>query len=144
MDRIWTRVTWVSLLVAAGYSLVLLLAAAVVPVYGTASSGASVSGDGTVVTESSTGSATLVQVNGAGALLLVAVPLAITAVVALLLRRRATRSEYVAAWIVTLLYAGLCVLALLSIGIFLAPVALVLVVACACARLPEVPRAAEA
>ena len=52
--------------------------------------------------------------------------------------------EYVAACVVTLLYGGLCVLALLSIGIFLAPVALCLVVACATARIPEVPRVAAA
>ena len=50
---------------------------------------------------------------GVGALVLVAIPLAVTLLVALLLRRGSSRAEFVGACAITLLYGGLCVLALL-------------------------------
>jgi hypothetical protein len=128
----WNAMTTVALAAAALVSLALLVLALVVPVYATESQSATVDGGPAEVVR---GTATLVSVNGYGALVVVAVPLVVTLLVGLLLRRGSTIVEYVAAWAITLLYGGLCVLALLSIGMFLAPVALALVVACATARL---------
>ncbi len=142
MVRPWTLPATVALVAAALVSLALLVLALVAPVYSSESQAATAEGADPAPVEHST--ATLVQMNGFGALVLAAIPLVVTLLVALLIRRGSSTAEYVAACVVTLLYGGLCVLALLSIGIFLAPVALCLVVACATARIPEVPRVAAA
>lgn len=137
MIRYWNPITAVALALAALISAGLLVAAAVVPVYGTETASASLAPDGTLTSSSTTsGGATLVAVNGLGSLVVVAVPLLVTLVVGALLLRATGWWGYAAAWIVTGLYTVLCVLALMSIGIFLAPVAMVLVVACATARIP--------
>lgn len=88
--------------------------------------------------------ATLVQVNGLGVLVPILIPLVVTLLVALLVRRGSSVVEYVTAWVITLVLCGLCVLAILSIGLFVVPVALCLVVACATARLPDASRLAPA
>ncbi len=134
----------IALGLAVAMSLLLLALAAVVPVYGSESVMTTIGPDGSATTTSSSGSATLVAVNGLSALLLVAVPLLVTVLVAVLLRRGSGRVAYATAWVLTLAYGGLCVLALLSIGLFLAPVALALLVACATARIDLSPVPAPA
>lgn len=142
MARPWSLATTVALVAAALVSLALLVLALVYPAYATESQAATVGGADPAPVQRST--ATLVQVNGFGVLVPILIPLVVTLLVALLIRRGSSVVEYVAAWVITLLYGGLCVLAMLSIGIFLAPVALCLVVACATARLPDVRRLAPA
>jgi uncharacterized protein involved in response to NO len=115
----------IALLVATGWSVALLVAAMVAPVYSSA----------TVTTArfaTATGSATLVQVNGWRVLVVVGIPLVCTLLVGAALWRRAGRpGAGVAAWVVTGLLAGFNVLALASIGIFVVPVTAGLAVACA-------------
>jgi hypothetical protein len=101
------------------WSIGLLVAALVAPVYG---------------------SATLVDDNGARVLLVVAVPAVITAAAWIALWRRCTRGNRVSgyvAWKCVWVLAGFCVLAILSIGIFVAPVAVLL--ACAASLTPSGP-----
>lgn len=143
MLRLWNPITAVALVLAALLSLALLVLALSFPVYSSESVSATVDGAPADVVRSSE---TLVAVNGYGALIPVAVPIVVTLLVGLLLRRGSSIAEYVVAWVLTVLYAAFCVLALMSIGIFLAPVAIALVVACAMARLPavDVPRAEAA
>ena len=86
----------------------LLVAALLVPVYG---------------------SATLVDDNGPGVLLVVAVPAVISAAAWIALWRKCARGNRVSgyvAWTCVWALAGFCVLAILSIGIFVAPVAVLL------------------
>jgi hypothetical protein len=93
---------------AFAWSMALLVAALVVPIYG---------------------SATLVQENGRGVLLVVAVPAVLSATVWLALWRRCSRggpvSGYVA-WTGVAGLAGFCLLGLASIGLFVVPVAVLL------------------
>lgn len=115
------------------WSLLLLVAAFIFPVYGYASSSASVGSDGNLVQGAEiTGTATLVGVNGAWAVLLIAIPLVVTILVAVLLRIGA-RPARVTARAVTGLLAAVTVLGLMSIGLFLLPATVALVVACASA-----------
>ena len=90
------------------WSVGLLVAALVAPVYG---------------------SATLVDENGAQVLLVVGAPAAVSAVVWLALWRRCSRggavSGYVA-WTCVALLSAFCVVALASIGMFVAPAAILL------------------
>jgi hypothetical protein len=90
------------------WSIGLLLVALVAPVYG---------------------SATLVDENGLRALLVVTVPAVITVAVWIALWRRCARggrvSGYVA-WTCVTVLAGFCVIGLASIGLFVAPVAVLL------------------
>ena len=116
----------VALALAAVWGAVLLAAAVTVPVYAVESGGAAP--DGELLTSS--GSATLVEVNGPGVLLVAAAPLVATVLVAALLsaqpRRRTAR---VAAWAPVGLLAGLAVLGLATVGVFLLPVVVALAVA---------------
>ncbi len=73
-----------------------------------------------------TSSRTMFQVNGTGALLVLAVPLLVVAAVALLLPRHRRL-----AWTATLLLLAGCLPAMLTVGPFVLPVAVLLVVACA-------------
>jgi hypothetical protein len=117
------RAEQISLIVALAWGLLLLIAAAVVPVYSTETQTTS----GAITT----GTATLVQVNGWHALLVVAVPLACAALVGALLWRRVGKpGAGPVAWTVTALLAGFNVLAMLSIGVFLLPVTVALIIAC--------------
>jgi hypothetical protein len=99
---------------AAGWAAALLLAAFVAPLY----SSEAVDSAGTVTHSSDT----LVGVNGAGIALVIAVPLVavLLGVVALRLGHRA------AAWAIVGVLAAFCLVSLLSIGVFVAPVAILL------------------
>ena len=134
------RPTWrlpqtakIALIAAAAWSVLLLVAAFTFPAYGTASSSGSVDANGNLTSsEEITGTATLVGVNGLYAALLVSIPLAVTAVVALLLRI-GVRPARVVAWVLVGLLGVFTVLGLMSIGLFILPVTVALVVACASA-----------
>jgi hypothetical protein len=113
----------ISLAVALAWALGLVAAALLVPVY----QSLSVSSSGTVTD----GSATLAGVNGWGALLVAGVPLAATMVTGSALWRRAGRQGAgIVAWAVTGLLVCFNLLAMLSIGVFVLPVTLALVLAC--------------
>jgi hypothetical protein len=99
------------------WSIGLLVAALVAPVYG---------------------SATLVDENGHGVLIVVAIPAVISLVVWLALWRKCLRGSRISglvAWTGIVLLSLFCLLAMLSIGIFVAPVALLL--ACAASLTPS-------
>ena len=119
--------TWVALGVAGLWGLGLLIAAVTVPV----SSGSTVGASGAVES-----SATLVEENGDGVLAIVAIPLVVSLGVALaLVYRYQTRrpGPGVVAPVLTGLVLILCLLGMLTIGVFMVPVAISLVVACALA-----------
>lgn len=134
----WGRGTTIALAVAALWSMVLLVLALFAPAYGTASTGSSepVTGgplspdDPTVVT---TSTLSLVEANGWWALVVVSVPLALTFTVGGLLWTR-TRPGRVAAWVVAVVLLGLCLLAAMSVGLFMVPAAVALLAACALQR----------
>lgn len=84
------------------------------------------------------GSATLVDENGVRVLLPVVVPAVISVVVWLALWRKCSRGGRLAGWVAwafIALLVGFCVLAILSIGVFVAPVAVLL--ASAASRTPS-------
>lgn len=113
----------ISLAIALVWGAGLVVAALLVPVY----QSSSVSSSGAVTD----GSATLVSVNGWGALLVAGAPLAAAAVTGCALWRRAgRRGAGVLAWAVTGLLGCFNLLAMLSIGVFVLPVTIALVVAC--------------
>jgi hypothetical protein len=113
----------ISLAIALAWGVGLVIAAFVAPVY--QSSATSSSGAATA------GSATLIGVNGWVGLLAAAAPLAAALVTGGALWRRAGRAGAgIAAWIVVGVLAGFNVLAMLSIGVFVLPVTIALVVAC--------------
>ncbi len=122
-----SRAAWVALGVAVLWSLALLVASTLAPAY-----------QSTTETDSGTvtpGSATLVGENGWGVLVVMAVPLIVTVVVGFALwRRGAGRAAGVIAWTLTGLLAGLNLLAMLTVGLFMLPVTVCLVVACALRR----------
>ncbi|MFC6238486.1 hypothetical protein [Longivirga aurantiaca] len=120
----------VALVLALVWSVLLVLAAFTLPLYGYSSSSATVDGSGG--TEEITGTATLVQVNGWTAVLVLAIPLAVTLLVGLLLGVGG-RGQRAGAWALTALLGVFTVLALLSVGLFMVPVVVALMVACASA-----------
>lgn len=123
LDSRFGRLQRISLASAVVWGAGLVIAAVLVPAY--QSSKVSTSG---TVTDSS---ATLVGVNGWGALLVAGAPLAAALVIWYALRRRRGRQGAgVLAWVVTALLGCFNLLAMLSIGVFLIPVTLALVVAC--------------
>jgi hypothetical protein len=123
LDRRFGRLQRISLASAVVWGAGLVIAAVFVPAY--QSSRVSTSG---AVTDAS---ATLVGVNGWGALLVAGAPLAAAIVIWYALwRRRGRQGAGVLAWVVTALLACFNLLAMLSIGVFLIPVTLALVVAC--------------
>lgn len=118
------RGEWVALAVALIWSAALLLGAALAPVYKSTTESSSAT-----VTH---GSATLVEENGPGVLLIIAVPLLVTLTVGnALWRRRARGGAGPMAWTSTGLLAGFNLVAMLSIGPFILPVTASLAVACA-------------
>jgi hypothetical protein len=123
--RRWER----SLLgVAVAWGLTLPILALLMPVY--AGESVETSSDGTGVTTAS--SATLVQMNGLWSLAMIAVPFVVAIVVALVLwLRRPPAGPGAIAWILVGLLGAANVLALLSVGIFVLPVTVCLVAACA-------------
>lgn len=135
--------TLIALVLAALWSVALIVAATVVPFYQSSSASSSVSwsssesssSNGTVEQQPivTSSSATLVEVNGPRVLGVVAIPLlAVGAVSASLWHRRARgkRGPGPLAWTVVALCCFFTPLALLSIGIFLVPVTFLLVLAC--------------
>ena len=124
----WSRTTTIALWFAVAWSSVLVLAAFVLPVYGTSSSTATVDSSGGSTTEVTTsGTATLVGVNGFGVVLVIGFPLVVTLLVATALAFRRRRLG----WILTGVLCFFTVIGLMSIGLFVAPTTLALVVACA-------------
>ena len=116
------------LLPAALWSVGLVVAALLVPVYDT---GASQPGR-----SASSVSTTLVQMNGMRVLIPVGVPLAVVGLVAAALRHRRSRGKQgagVPAWILGGLLGLLALVGMLTIGIFVLPVAVVVIVVCASA-----------
>jgi hypothetical protein len=106
------------------WSLGLVLAALFAPVYGTSSVSSGVNG----VTLSD---ATLVQVNGAWVLILVAIPALVSGVVILALRARHTGARWGGplAWGAIALLIGEAVLGIMTIGAFLVPAIVLLAMA---------------
>jgi hypothetical protein len=117
------RAEWVALTIALSWSAALLAAAALAPAYQSTTQTSS----GTVTHQS----ATLVDENGSGVLLIIAVPLLVTVIVGYALwRRGARRGAGPIAWTFTGLLAGFNLVAMLSIGPFIMPVTACLAVAC--------------
>jgi hypothetical protein len=117
------RVERISLAIALVWGIGLIIAALALPAY--QSSGASSSG------ASAVGSATLVAVNGWHALIVAAAPLTAAVLTGSALLRRAGREGAgVLAWIVVGLLIGFTVLGMLSVGVFVLPATIALVVAC--------------
>jgi hypothetical protein len=108
---------------AVAWSAGLLLAALVLPVYSTSTASAT---DGVTLTHS-----TLVQVNGARALVLMAVPvlMAVLVLLAIGARRRGARWGGPIAWAAVGVLAAECVLGILTIGAFILPAAVLLAAA---------------
>jgi hypothetical protein len=102
-----------ALIGAAAWSCALIVGAFVVPAYSSDSS-------------TGTGSATLVGENGAG----IVIPILIPLIIVLAASAALWRDHRSAAWTATGLLAAFNVLALLSIGIFVLPITICLVVAC--------------
>jgi hypothetical protein len=117
------RIASVALLVALGGGLAVLVGAFLAPVY---------SADGPA---SAAGSDTLVGVNGPGVAVVAAVPLLLAVAVAAALRHGVAPLG----WLLTGVLAALNLVAMLTIGIFVLPVTVALVVACARTRPAPVP-----
>jgi hypothetical protein len=124
LARRFGRLEWISLAFALAWGSGLVIAALLAPVY----QSQSVSSSGITAD----GSATLVGVNGWGALLIAGAPLAAAVVTGYGLWRRAGRpGAGVVAWTVTALLACFTVLAMATIGVFVIPVTVALFTACA-------------
>jgi len=126
--------SWIALAVAAVWSVGLLVGAATLPAYKRVSAAYSSTVAGPLATTES--SATLVEENGAGVLAFVAIPLVISGAIALALWRRQRVGRPGAgpfAWTVCGILLIFCLLAMLTIGVFVVPVAVALVVGCALA-----------
>lgn len=128
-----SRVATVALSVATAYGGVLIAAAFIAAVY----RWESVSEPG----ELARGSQTLVGVNGPGAVFAAGVPLLASLLVAYALRLRSRRWAVPFAWTVTGLLAVFNLLAIASIGLFILPATVALIVACAAS--PHRPRLGE-
>lgn len=118
----------VTLAMAFVWSVGLLVAAVTLPAY----QGTTVSSTG----ESHSTTSTLVGENGAGVLLVVAIPLAAVLVVSTLQwwrRHRGRPGAGPLAWTVVGVLGAFTFLAMMTIGIFIVPVVVLLVVACAAA-----------
>ena len=124
LARRFGRLEWISLAIAIAWGAGLVIAALLAPVY----QSLSVSSSGIAAN----GSATLVDVNGWGALLIAGAPLAAAVLAGYGLWRRAGRAGAgVLAWTVTGLLACFTVLAMATIGVFVVPVTVALFTACA-------------
>lgn len=104
------------------WGLCLIIAAFVVPAY----SGSESDSAGRVLSTS----ATLIQVNGLGALAPVSIPFAVAAVVWLVLRHRCSHGSRAGiAWALTGLLLAYAVVAAASIGLFILPIVVLLAIA---------------
>jgi hypothetical protein len=121
----------VALALAAVWGIGLLVAALTLPVYDVESRGHAPGGTPVVTS----GSATLVGVNGPGVLVVAAAPLASALVVGALLAARPRHpAAGVAAWGIVALLAALAVVGLLSVGVLLVPAVVALAVATSAPR----------
>ncbi len=116
------RVSSIALVGAAVWGLLLVVAGFLVPAY--QSTSMSSSGELTQSTK------TLVAMNGPGIVVVLALPLLVTVLVACALLLRARRAAMPVAWALTALLAVFNVLGMLTIGVFVVPVTAALVVAC--------------
>ena len=127
------RLARLALVGAAVWSVGLLVVANVVPLYaGTTTTSTTATDGGPVDVTTERVSATLVEINGPGALAILAVPLVVTVLVALLLwRTRVPRPAVVAAWLLAALLGVFSVLGMMTIGVLVLPVTAAVVLACA-------------
>jgi hypothetical protein len=117
------RVQLVSLAIAIAWGAALVVGALVAPVYQTSS----VSSSGAAAA----GSATLLAVNGWHVVLVAAAPLAAALITGgMLWRRNGRRGAGAFAWVASGLLGCFNLLAMLSIGLFVLPVTVALLVAC--------------
>jgi hypothetical protein len=137
----WSRTSATALSFAVVWSALLVVGALVLPAYGTSSQSATLdTGTGAASTAPvTTGTETLVGVNGEGVLVVVGIPLVVTLLVgaALAFRRRRI------GWVLTSVLGLFTLLAMLSIGIFIVPTTLALVVACAATERRRVAHPAD-
>lgn len=129
------RTVRIALVAASLWSAALVVAALTVPVY----SGESEGTDSTGATVNTATSATLVEENGWWGLVVAGVPLVACLVVGALLLGPGGRAAKVAAVVVVGLLGLGTLLAMLSIGIFVLPATVALVVAVASADRRQVP-----
>jgi hypothetical protein len=117
-DRSATRLGTAALVWSAG----LILAALLWPAYSSST---------TTADTVTLGHATLVQVNGARALVLVAIPLVLSVVVlaAIRMRRAGVRFTGAVAWVAIGVLALECLVGIMTIGLFMAPVPILLALA---------------
>ena len=138
-NRFWSRTTTFALLFAVVWSSLLVLAAFVLPAYGSSSSSSS-SGSSDATTEvTTTGTGTLVGVNGLGVLVIIGLPLVLSLLVGWALAARRRRIG----WVLTGIMCFFTIIALLSIGLFFAPTTLALVIACAATERRRVAHPAD-
>ena len=137
----WTRTAATALSFALVWSALLVAGALVLPAYSTSSQEATVdTGTGAASTAPvTTGTETLVGVNGEGVLIVVGIPLVVTLLVATALAFRRRRIG----WVLTSILGFFTLLAMLSIGIFILPTTLALVVACAATERRRVAHPAD-
>ncbi len=139
----WSRTAATALSFALVWSALLVVGALVLPAYGTSSQSATADmGDGTgaqTITPVTTGTETLVGVNGPGVLIVVGIPLIVTMLVAAALAFRRRRLG----WVLTSILGFFTLLAMMSIGIFILPTVLALVVACAATERRRVAHPAD-
>ncbi len=130
------RVASLALLFAALYGAALIVGGFLAPVY--ESTSGSSSGEATHGTD------TLVGVNGLGVVIVLGLPLLMTLAVGCALWQGPRRGAIPVAWTLTGLLAVFNLLAMLSIGVFVVPVTVALIVACGTRRpRSKHPRAAE-
>jgi hypothetical protein len=137
----WSRTSATALSFALVWSALLVVGALVLPAYGTSSQSATLD-TGTSAASTApvtTGTETLVGVNGEGVLVVIGIPLVVTMLVgtALAFRRRRI------GWVLTSILGFFTLLAMLSIGIFILPTTLALVVACAATERRRVAHPAD-
>lgn len=130
------RTSAIALLIAAAWGVGLVVAGFFAPVY----QAEKLSSPG----ELTRGTETLVGMNGPGVVVVLAFPLLATVVVAGALLLRPRRGALPVAWGLTALLAAFTLLGMLSIGLFVVPVASALVVACASAPASKAAAAATA
>jgi hypothetical protein len=120
-----TTGTLVCVVLALLWSLLLLVATFVAPVYGTSACAGTAGGPSECVDSTRT----LFQVNGIGAVVVMVIPLVATIVVGLGLGS-GSRAGMTAAWTTSAILAVLTLLALLSVGVVWVPVVVMLLLAC--------------
>jgi hypothetical protein len=120
-----TTGTLVCVVLALLWSLLLLVATFVAPVYGTSACAGTVGGPSDCVDSTRT----LFQVNGIGAVVVMVIPLVASTVVGVGLGS-GSRAGMTAAWTTSAILAVLTLLALLSVGVVWVPVVVMLLLAC--------------